>query len=75
METKNEVETHNRNCLRCQEEMAEVDINPGGGAILIETRKSGFFKGKISGVSAFICTKCGYVELVADHPSIFKAEN
>lgn len=68
------MEINNRNCLRCQEEMTRVSVIPGGGggALLIEKMKSGFFKGKTSGVHAFVCTQFGYVELVAENPAIFK---
>jgi predicted nucleic-acid-binding Zn-ribbon protein len=70
------MEKKNRNCLRCREEMTKVSVIPGGGggALLIETIKSGFFKGKTSSVDAFVCTKCGYVELVAENPAIFKEQ-
>lgn len=64
----------NLKCLRCQEEMTEVNINTGGGAFLIEKKGSGFFKGTYSGVLSLVCTKCGHVELMVKNPGIFKEE-
>ncbi|WP_267900824.1 hypothetical protein [Falsibacillus albus] len=41
---------------------------------MIESLKTGFFKGKFSGVTTFVCTECGHVELFAKNPSFFKKE-
>jgi hypothetical protein len=52
--------------------MTEVWLNK---MIIIEEKTKGLsqlFKAKTSVVNPFVCPKCGYLELVAENPTLFK---
>lgn len=58
-------------CERCQAEMIRAKMV---GAQLVEillvNRKKGIFEPeKRSTVSCYVCSGCGHIELIADHPT------
>lgn len=57
-------------CDRCAAEMFKVKMV---GAQFVEiqliNKRKGFFENeKRSTVSCYVCSKCGHIELTADHP-------
>lgn len=63
-------------CTNCKdEELVEVNLNIGVETIQIDKLKGGFnLFGKInkSDVSTYVCPKCGYIQLIAKYPELFK---
>ena len=58
-------------CDRCQEEMFKAKmVGAQFVEILLVNKKKGVFESeKRSTVSCYVCSKCGHIELIADHPS------
>lgn len=57
-------------CAKCNADMKRAALSANGGYVLAEEIKKGF-KRNVCGVNAYICPKCGYIELYADKPEIF----
>lgn len=63
----------NKNCLRCETKM-EASYQVDFPSFIIQRKESGL-KGafaKTSEVNVLVCPNCGYVELNACNPEIFK---
>ncbi|MBX4263063.1 hypothetical protein [Clostridium estertheticum] len=62
------------NCLNCNIEMKEAGINVGANPFLLQKGINGVKKmfSEGSRLRAFVCTKCGRVEFIAEKPEIFK---
>lgn len=59
-----------RKCTNCNIEMKNASLSSNGGYALLEEIKRGFNR-KVCGVNAYVCPKCGYIELIAEKPEIF----
>lgn len=62
----------NKECLRCKTVMQEAN-QANAPSFLIE-KKEDNFKSTLerrSGVSIFVCPKCGYLEFTAKKPEVF----
>uniref|UniRef100_UPI001C3F1713 hypothetical protein n=1 Tax=Alicyclobacillus kakegawensis TaxID=392012 RepID=UPI001C3F1713 len=57
-------------CPVCQSETVEARLKAGFGLLMIESATDG--DSKVSPVTAFVCSKCGHVSLIARHPEYFK---
>ena len=58
-----------RNCLRCNEDMKVAELSAGTGYVQLEQKGKGF-NAKVSLVDTYVCSKCGYIEMVAQNPEI-----
>lgn len=58
-----------RNCLRCNEVMKVAELSAGTGYAKLEQKGKGI-NAKVCFVDAYVCPKCGYVEVVAQKPEI-----
>ena len=60
-------------CLNCKIEMKEAGINVGVNPFVLQKGINGVKKifSALSRTRAFVCTKCGRVELIAENPEIF----
>lgn len=58
-----------RECMNCNIEMKGASVNTGAAFVLMELKKG--FGAKASTINAYVCPKCGHIELVAGNPEIF----
>lgn len=58
------------NCINCKIEMKETVLNTGMSMFILVNKKKK--KENFSLVSAYVCTKCGRVDLRADKPEAFE---
>lgn len=58
-------------CVRCQAEMFKAKmVGAQSVEILLVNKKKGIFESeKRSTVSCYVCSGCGHIELIADHPN------
>ncbi|SHK58648.1 hypothetical protein SAMN05443507_11730 [Alicyclobacillus tolerans] len=66
-----------RHCRACGESLVKVWVNSGSGTIILEESKKGgpFTNRRSSAVDAYLCPKCGRVELFAQNPKVFMDAN
>ncbi len=63
------------NCFKCNTKMQKGELETywdGDFVTKVTKRIEGFFKSKVSAVDCFVCPNCGYIELKALEPEIFK---
>ncbi len=60
-----------RFCINCKDQMGKAWMNSGAGVLILEQPKRGLSR-KACGVDVYVCPNCGYVELVAEKPELFK---
>ena len=67
----------NKLCAACNNIVVKVWIQAGNGTLIVEqsTKGGSFARRPSSGVDAYVCPKCGLVELFAKNPSIFIFES
>lgn len=62
------------NCTKCNAEMKTVTIaGTMGTPFYLRHKPSGFLSAeKRSGIECYVCPDCGYIELKAVNPEVFK---
>ena len=64
-------------CFRCKEEMFNAKLKGDviGTVVYLTNRKKGLWETeKSSTVLCYVCSKCGYIELVAENPKKLKID-
>mgnify|MGYP007066384385 FL=1 len=65
----------NMQCFKCETEMKKVKFigNAAGMPSYLAYKEKGVFNPEIrDNVECYVCPKCGYIELKAENPSLFK---
>ena len=67
----------NKHYGTCNNVTVKVWIQARNGTLVVEqsTKRGPFARRPSSGVDAYVCPKCGHVELFAKNPSIFISES
>lgn len=62
------------NCPKCKAEMKKAVVSSAACGVLIATNmdKKMFDGNKSCGIDCFGCPSCGYIELYAQNPKVFK---
>ncbi|MCQ2542474.1 MAG: hypothetical protein MJ112_09275 [Lachnospiraceae bacterium] len=57
-------------CIKCETEMTKALLltNPAGAIVAVNKNKNILESPKVTQISCYVCSKCGYVELQADDP-------
>lgn len=59
-----------RKCIKCNNDMKKAYISAESNPVTVQVINNKFFA-KFSDVNAYVCPKCGHIELVAVKPEIF----